>query len=47
MQSLLVGLWIFYLQINIQKYIFIMIRDLIIRIINHLSVEVHPDAEWF
>lgn len=24
-----------------------MIRDLIIRIINHLSVEVHPDAEWF
>ena len=46
MQSLLVGLWIFYLQINIQKYIFIMI-DLIIRIINHLSVEVHPDEEWF
>jgi hypothetical protein len=24
-----------------------MIRKLIIRIMNHLSVEVHPDAEWF
>jgi hypothetical protein len=24
-----------------------MIRELIIRIINHLSGEVHPDAEWF
>lgn len=23
-----------------------MIRDLIIRIMNYLSVEVHPDAEW-
>ena len=24
-----------------------MIRKLIARIMNHLSVEVHPDAEWF
>lgn len=24
-----------------------MIRELIIRIMNHLSAEVHPDAEWF
>ena len=24
-----------------------MIRDLIIRIMNYLSVEVHPDAEWY
>jgi len=24
-----------------------MIRELITKIMNHLSVEVHPDAEWF